>query len=394
MVSDRLLRRSRWGALSLCASTALVAAVDTSEASGISGWVGKPALIAVATIYSALLAVVLRPESVSSSRRLRTRCLGLAMAVSVALDIDNLAALNLFALPFAIPSGRRRRWLWAQAGVLALQLLALFNLRDPAQRAKLAEVWSLQGRELMAALGAGVLQMLAWGLFAYLVGSLLVQLEIDRQMLQRANAELRATQTMLAETTRIEERLRISRELHDSVGHYLTSLGLQLEIVENVGGPVVSGPLGRAKLLVRLLLAEVREAATAWRVEKPDALPGAIRELCQSVTHLQVRLDLADDLPAASPGTTHALFRIVQEALTNTLRHSDARTFSVRLGNRDDRFELDVHDDGRGALQYSIGNGLTAMKERVREAGGDLQIDSSRGFHIHALIPAAKGREL
>lgn len=377
----------------LCASTILVAVLDDGQAAGISGWLGKPALSLLGAVYCVLLAAVLRPGFTALAATHRARYLGMAMAASLALDFDNLASLNLFALPFAIPAGRRRPWIWAQAGILLIHFQAWLKLYDPAQRAKLASIWPAQKGELMAAIGAGLLQLAAWALFAYFVGSLLVQLETDRRLLRRSNAELRATRTMLAEATRTEERLRISRELHDSVGHYLTSLSLQLEIAENIGTGPVAGPIGRAKLLVRLLLAEVRDAAAQWRVEQPAALAAAIRELCGEIPGLRVELDLAADLPPASPGTTNALFRIVQEALTNTLRHSGARSFSVKLQKKDNQFELDIRDDGRGAACYRSGTGLTGMKERVRDLGGELEIDSSPSFHIRALIPAAKGPE-
>ncbi len=391
MVSEHLLRWARWGAVLLCVTTVLVSAADLDTVKGISGLSPKPALVIFAVAYSVILAVLLRIKPVAGAH---SPLMAALMLCSLPLDFDNLSALNLFALPFAVAPHRRRPWLWAQGGIFVLQLaFGWLNLVDPAQWSKLRAAMNVDPVPLLSALGAGVSQCVAWGGFAYLVGSLLVQLEMDRRMLVRANAELRGTQTMLAETARIEERLKISRELHDSVGHYLTSLGLQLEIAGSVGGADVQRPVERARLLVRLLLAEVREAASDWRLEKSEALPSAIRELCEGATGLETKLELAVDLPPASPGTSHALYRIVQEALTNTLRHSGARTFMVTLRTATaGGFELVLSDDGGGVAVVKPGTGLRGMEDRVRELGGSLRIDSGsgRGFTIEVHIPAAR----
>lgn len=389
MVSERQLRWARWGAVLLCLTTMLVALTADEPLPGLSGWLPRPLLALIACGYAALLFNLLRITSGPP----RERPLAALMLCSLPIDFDFLSAFNLFALPFVIPA-RRRRWLWAQAGIFLVQLLfGWLGLGKPGQWANIKTALAANPSEIAIALGAGLLQCAAWGGFAYLVGSLLVQLDRDRRELAQANASLRGAQVMLAESARIEERLKISRELHDSVGHYLTSLGLQLEIAGNVAGPDAQRPVERARLLVRLLLAEVREAASDWRVERPEALPVAIRELCAGALGLEVDLKLASDLPPASPGTTHALYRIVQEALTNTLRHSGARLFAVDLqAGPSGGFELTVRDDGDGAAQLVPGNGVRGMEDRVRELGGTMRISTAPGdgLTLHVSIPPAR----
>jgi signal transduction histidine kinase len=389
MSSEQQLRWARWGAVLLCLTTTLVALTSDEPLPGLSGWLPRPLLALIAFGYAALLFHLLRLAPGPP----RERSLAALMLCSLPIDFDFLSAFNLFALPFVIP-GRRRRWIGAQAGIFFVQLLfGWLGLGKPGQWTNIQAVLAASPAELALALGAGLLQCAAWGGFAYLVGSLLVQLDRDRGQLAHTNASLRGAQVMLAETARLEERLKISRELHDSVGHYLTSLGLQLEIAGNVAGPEAQRPVERARLLVRLLLAEVREAASDWRVERPEALPVAIRELCASAPGLKVELTLADDLPPASPGTSHALYRIVQEALTNTLRHGGARTFTVDLRTgTGGGFELTVRDDGAGAGQFEKGNGVRGIEDRVRELSGTMQISTSpgKGFTLQVSIPPAR----
>ena len=389
MLSEQQLRWARWGAVLLCLSTMLVALAADEPLPGLSGWLPRPLLALIACGYAALLFDLLRLAPGPPRRR----PLAALMLCSLPIDFDFLSAFNLFALPFVIP-GSRRRWIGAQAGIFVVQLLfGWLSLGKPGQWANIKAAIAANPAELAVALGAGLLQCAAWGGFAYLVGSLLVQLERDRRQMAQTNASLRGAQVMLAETARLEERLKISRELHDSVGHYLTSLGLQLEIAGNVAGRDAQRPVERARLLVRLLLAEVREAASDWRVERPEALPVAIRELCAGALGLEVDLNLAADLPPASPGTTHALYRIVQEALTNTLRHSGARRFAVDLqAGASGGFELIVRDDGAGVAQLAPGNGVRGIEDRVRELGGTMQIStaSGEGFLLQIAIPPAR----
>ena len=149
----------------------------------------------------------------------------------------------------------------------------------------------------------------------------------------------------------------------------------------------------RARLLVRLLLAEVREAASDWRLEQSAMLPAAISQLCEGAQGLDIQLQIASELPASKPGTAHAIYRIVQEALTNTLRHSGARLFTVSLGTSAlDWLELKVVDNGHGVAQVQRGQGLRGMEDRVRELGGTMSISSQPGggFTIHVLIPAPR----
>ena len=392
MVSEQLLRWARWGAVLLCLSTMAVALAAEDPLPGISGWLPKPLLAAIALGYAALLFSLLKIAAVPP----RYRPFAGLMLVSLPLDFDFLSAFNLFALPFVVPPTRRRPWLRAQAAIFVIQIVfSWLGLAKPNGWANLKTVLSTEPGGVALALGAGLLQCAAWGAFAYFVGSLLVQLQNDRRQLAQTNAELRGAQTMLAEAARTEERLKMSRELHDSVGHYLTSLGLQLEIASSVAGPDAQRPVERARLLVRLLLAEVREAASDWRIERSEALPASLRQLCEGAVGLNVQLDLASELPPASPGTSHALYRIVQEALTNTLRHSGARAFHVVLRQGESGgFDLAIHDDGAGVAQVRPGSGLRGIEDRVRELGGTLQIGSEpgQGFSLRILIPPARSQ--
>jgi signal transduction histidine kinase len=390
--TSRALELARWGALLLCISTGLVALTEDVQPTSLRQLLPPWLLLCLAVAYGVLLFHLIRPPGRPTPER--KGLLAILMALSIPLDLESIAALNLFALPHVVPVGKRKRWFFGQAAILGLQVLTTWtNWLDPTVRHQLAQLAHSEPLELAVPLVFGVLQLAAWQGFAFLTGSFLVQLDADRRTLALANAELRGAQTMLAEAVRLEERLRISRELHDSTGHYLTSLGMQLEVLERTAGAASHPALERARLLVRLLLAEVRDAAAARRRETSTALPLALEQLARGVEGMHVDLELAQDLPPTAPGTTHALYRCAQEALTNALRHSRASRFQLSLRRVQNRLELNARDNGLGRSEVALGTGLTGMTERIAELGGELTISTQpgNGFAIAISVPVATG---
>src|SRR5690606_3512456 len=104
-----------------------------------------------------------------------------------------------------------------------------------------------------------------------------------REEQRQLNAELRATRLLLAESARINERTRISRELHDLLGHHLTALSLNLEVAGHLTEGRAKEHVGQAHTLARLLLTDVREAVSHLRVEKAIDLALTLRPLAQNI---------------------------------------------------------------------------------------------------------------
>ncbi len=211
----------------------------------------------------------------------------------------------------------------------------------------------------------------------------------SRAALAAAHADLRAASTLLAASTRDAERLRISRDLHDVVGHQLTALALELEVASHrVTGDGVDHVV-RARGIAKDLLGDVRATVGGLRAQV-NGLEGALRDVVEHVPGLHVELDVDERAPV-DPADALVVVRCVQELVTNALRHAGARRLRVSVVADEAGVTLDARDDGRGARRLELGNGLTGMSERVETRGGVILFDpgAGRGFGVTARIPAS-----
>ena len=226
-------------------------------------------------------------------------------------------------------------------------------------------------------------------LFAYAASTLALNQLKARDELRRVNSELRATQSLLTENTRIAERVRISRELHDLIGHHLTALSLNLEVASHTAEGKAKEHAQRAGSIARLLLSDVREVVSDMRHEDRVDLREAIRELASGVPEPVIHLDIPDELSLTDPKRAQILLRCAQEVITNAVRHAHAANLWIRLTADDEGLRLEARDDGRGATELLPGNGLTGMRERIKELGGRLEIMTrpNSGFRINAWMP-------
>jgi two-component system, NarL family, sensor histidine kinase UhpB len=215
------------------------------------------------------------------------------------------------------------------------------------------------------------------------------------QELARRTQQLEALSRKLIEAQEAERRA-VARELHDDFGQVLTALKLNLQRRERDDSEsiaLVDGAIARMRDLAQdlrppLLDEQGLDASLRWYVEREAGRAGLAFRL--TLTHL-------DQRPPAAVETT--CFRVAQEALTNVIRHAQARVVEVELGRAAGMLQLVVRDDGRGfdvpaaRLRAAHGGsqGLLSMQERVALAGGDLEIDSApgRGTTVRAHLPLA-----
>ena len=208
---------------------------------------------------------------------------------------------------------------------------------------------------------------------------------------------LKAAQTELAEQSRIEERNRIARELHDVIAHGLT---VSLLHVTSARLAVEHDPadaaraLAEAERLGRQSLAEVR--ATIGLVGPPSGggiappVPGLdqVPRLVEQLRHAGADISLVVDAEvAAVPATTGStVYRIVQEALTNATKHAPGSAVAVRVGGGPDRVELTV--DSSGPPGNGTGMGLESMQERAKAVDGSCTAGpGGHGWLVHASLP-------
>ncbi len=215
-----------------------------------------------------------------------------------------------------------------------------------------------------------------------------------REEQRRLNAELRATRALLAESTRVSERLRISRELHDLLGHHLTALSLNLEVASHLTDGKAQEHVKQSHSIARLLLTDVREAVSTMREDDALDIATAIRTLVEGVPSMNIQLTLEKALLIDDPACAHVLLRCTQEIITNTVRHSGARTLWLDIVHHGKYIELSARDDGVGVGndEFSPGNGLTGMRERVAEHGGVLEIctEPGKGFALKIRMPTGE----
>ena len=231
--------------------------------------------------------------------------------------------------------------------------------------------------------------------FAYITSLVARQQADSRDELRRLNSELRATRTLLTESSRIAERMRISRDLHDLIGHHLTALSLNLEVASHLVGGTAQEHVRQAQSVAKLLLSDVREVVSQLRENDSIDLTEALKTLTEGVPGLEIHLELPPRFSVDDPLRAQVLLRCAQEIITNTVRHAGARNLWLRC-ERTDTNELAIHarDDGRGAGDMRQGNGLTGMRERLAQVGGRLNIVTARdeGFALDAWLPLEANR--
>lgn len=205
----------------------------------------------------------------------------------------------------------------------------------------------------------------------------------------QANRELEAAREELARLAVAEERLRIARDLHDLLGHTLSVIALKSELaaklVDRDPGRA-RGELEEVQEVTRHALAEVREAVHGYRrLALADAVDGARTALAAAGIDCRVE-GRAGALPDE---VEEVLAWAVREATTNVVRHSDARTCSIRLGPTDDGIELEVSDDGTVAASGDGGTGLHGLAERAEKLRGTLEVGTRRpaGFRVKLTVP-------
>jgi signal transduction histidine kinase len=207
--------------------------------------------------------------------------------------------------------------------------------------------------------------------------------------LHAVNAELRATQTLLAESSRTSERLRIARELHDVIGHHLTALSLNLEVASHSNEVKAKEQVERSKAIAKLLLSDVREVVSTLRENESLDMSKALYSLVEGIPRPQVHLTVPATLHLDDPSRAHVLVRCVQEIITNTVKHAQADNLWLSLEHTNKGISIHARDDGHGTKTVNAGNGLQGMRERLEGVGGNLNFSSSpgKGFELRAYLP-------
>lgn len=217
------------------------------------------------------------------------------------------------------------------------------------------------------------------------------QLAEANSQLAEANTQLKHYATTVERLTVSHERNRLARELHDTLAHTLSAVSVQLEATQALWDSDLDAArdsLGQARALTKNGLQEARRALQALRAQPLDdlGLALAVQQLAEQGAQragLTLDVDISVELEHLRPDVEQSIYRVAEEAITNVVRHANARTLSVRLGREAGQIVLAVVDDGLGfdpAAQRANGHyGLVGMQERAALCGGVLQVTSQPG---------------
>ncbi len=352
------------------------------------GYVGGP--IALNVVVMALTTVPL------AMRRLRPRTTVVVMfsaQILVSLVSPHTVTFWGTLLPVAIAIYSAARWSPPRT---ALPLLVLPVLFMPTYGIHMPEFRGWEDYAFMTVVVAA-----AWG-----AGQVIASLTDQRRRLDRALVELTEQRDQQRQQALLEERARIAREMHDVVAHGVSVMVVQagaarMDLDESTDDARAS--LLSVEATGREVLAELRRTVSLLRspheaapVAQPSPGLADLPDLVDSMraAGLQVQLDL-HDVPAADPGRQLVVYRVVQEALTNTLRHAGPTRVDVRIGGDRD-LTVEICDSGpppgQGVSSSGTrggGNGLVGMRERIALYGGRFHAGpDGAGYVVRAAIPA------
>ena len=240
---------------------------------------------------------------------------------------------------------------------------------------------------------------------AWFIGTTLRSRREYASSLEQRNRELEEARDELARKAVGEERVRIARELHDVIAHNMSLIAVQAgagRSIIDTDPAEAKRSLGIIEETSRSALGETRRVLGLLRdpgqgsAFEPAPSLGELEHLLEGVqgAGLEVRLERSGDLSSLSPGLQLALYRIVQEALTNVMKHSGAKKSHVSIARDNGLVQVDVIDDGSGSGdRMAEGTGLRGMKERVDAYGGRFEAGDlpEGGFRVSISVPVSAG---
>ena len=226
------------------------------------------------------------------------------------------------------------------------------------------------------------------------------QIADQTQQLHDANRELRHLSSRIL-AVRDEERRRLGRELHDSQGQYLAAIKMNLEMIEATDNALSTPQKAALTEAVSLLERSMREIRVISHLLHPPLLdeiglqaviPWYLTSFSER-SGIHIDLEMPPDIAKLPDLVELAVFRVLQECLTNVHRHSGSKMAKVRLIRDDNNITLEVIDQGHGlqaenGSEHFAGVGITGMRERVRELGGQFEVKSGgEGTQVRAILP-------
>lgn len=230
------------------------------------------------------------------------------------------------------------------------------------------------------------------------------KLKTSEEMLKKANNDLELYASSIEELTLLKERNRISREIHDSVGHALSTTLIQLGAMEQISlkeNSKVAPLASNLREFVKASYEDVRKAVKELKPIEYSTYEDLIRveELVKNfikLTGIDVRLTISKNKWKLNSYQSLAIYRIIQEALSNSSRHGKAKTINIIINFNESNVIITIQDNGIGCQNIYNGVGLNSISERVKELKGNFSYNTAptQGFLLKVTLPKESGGEI
>jgi len=226
------------------------------------------------------------------------------------------------------------------------------------------------------------------------------RIEEELRMASQANRELNSYLALSEKIAEDRERKRIAREIHDTLGHALTGISAGIDAVKvlvDIDTNRAKEQLNNVSVVVRDGIRDVRGSLNKMRpgaLENntlKEALIKIIREY-EAISNLEIHLLYKWDNIDLDIAKEDIVFRVIQESITNSVRHGHAKTIWIELLEEEEAYVMTIQDDGVGFDELHYGYGLKQMQERLMIIGGSVRFENRDGFYTHIKIPKIGGR--
>lgn len=219
------------------------------------------------------------------------------------------------------------------------------------------------------------------------------------QELKEVNRKLKEYSFKVEELTIENERNRVAQEIHDSLGHSLTALIMQLDFIEKIMNKDIEKSrktLIKSQNLARDCMKDVRKAVYALKDNKTSkGIIFSINKLIENINFTEgvnISLDYSDNIETLPPEYKNIIYKIIQETITNGIRHGEAGEFNIELYMNNGEIKLSIKDNGKGCNKVIKGNGLQGIQHRIESIGGSVEIctEEGKGFVLDVNVPYIK----
>ncbi len=213
--------------------------------------------------------------------------------------------------------------------------------------------------------------------------------------MQKANDELKSYAAISEKIAQEHERKRIARDIHDTVGHTLTGVAAGIDaamVLIDIDPKAAKTQLQKISVAIKQGIKEVREVLNQLRPDalKSYTLASALNKMLKEysdISHIKINFNYAWGDADFQKTTENIIFRVIEETVTNSLRHGHATEIWIDCTSNDSFYVLSIHNNGKSAAKIKPGYGITQMKERLAIINGTVEFDGEKGFTTIVKFP-------